>query len=210
MEQYGRSIQDVFKQVKSSERGLSQAEAERRLAENGRNALQEGKKRSKLLLFFAQFADLMTVILILAAILSAVLAFVTGDRTELADTGILLFVILLNAIVGFLQQYRADAAIEKLKKLSACEAKAVRGGKVVKVDAETLVVGDVIELEEGDRIPADCRVLRSENFRCDESMLTGESKPAKNMTVSSRVPRLRRAPIRRISGRSASRATRGA
>ena len=122
MEQYGRSIQDVFKQVKSSERGLSQAEAERRLAENGRNALQEGKKRSKLLLFFAQFADLMTVILILAAILSAVLAFVTGDRTELADTGILLFVILLNAIVGFLQQYRADAAIEKLKKLSACEA----------------------------------------------------------------------------------------
>ena len=179
MEQYGRSIQDVFKQVKSSERGLSQAEAERRLAENGRNALQEGKKRSKLLLFFAQFADLMTVILILAAILSAVLAFVTGDRTELADTGILLFVILLNAIVGFLQQYRADAAIEKLKKLSACEAKAVRGGKVVKVDAETLVVGDVIELEEGDRIPADCRVLRSENFRCDESMLTGESKPAK-------------------------------
>ena len=179
MEQYGRSIQDVFKQVKSSERGLSQAEAERRLAENGRNALQKGKKRSKLLLFFAQFADLMTVILILAAILSAVLAFVTGDRTELADTGILLFVILLNAIVGFLQQYRADAAIEKLKKLSACEAKAVRGGKVVKVDAETLVVGDVIELEEGDRIPADCRVLRSENFRCDESMLTGESKPAK-------------------------------
>ncbi len=179
MEQYGRSKQEVFAQTASGEGGLTQAEAERRLAKNGRNALQEGKKRSKLLLFFAQFADLMTIILILAALLSAVLAFVTGDRTELADTGILLFVILLNAVVGFLQQYRADAALEKLKKLSACEAKAVRSGKVVKLDAETLVVGDVVELEEGDRIPADCRVLASENFRCDESMLTGESKPAK-------------------------------
>ena len=179
MEQYGLGIREVFGQVRSDEGGLTQAEAERRLAQNGRNELQEGKKRSKLLLFLAQFADLMTVILILAAVLSAVLAFVTGDRTELADTGILLFVILLNAVVGFLQQYRADAAIEKLKKLSACEAKAVRGGRVVRVDAAALVVGDVIELEEGDRIPADCRILRSENFRCDESMLTGESRPVK-------------------------------
>ena len=176
MEQYGMSIQEVMATLKCGEEGLSAAEAERRLAQGGRNAIEEGKKRSKLLLFFSQFADLMTVILILAAVLSAVLAFVTGDRTELADTGILLFVILLNAVVGFLQQYRADAAIEKLKKLSACEAKAVRGGRVVKVDAETLVPGDVIELEEGDRVPADCRILSAENFRCDESMLTGESR----------------------------------
>lgn len=203
MEQYGASKEEVLRLVGSGEGGLSQAEAERRLAQNGRNVLQEGKKRSKLLLFLAQFADLMTIILICAAVLSAVLAFVTGDRTELADTGILLFVILLNAVVGFLQQYRADSAIEKLKKLSACEAKVVRGGKVVRIDAETLVVGDVVELEEGDRIPADCRVLSGENFRCDESSLTGESRPAKNMTASSRAARLPRARIRRITGRSA-------
>ena len=125
MEQYGRSKQEVLELTKSGEGGLTSAEAEKRLAQNGRNVLQEGKKRSKLLLFLAQFADLMTIILILAAALSAVLAFVTGDRTELADTGILLFVILLNAVVGFLQQYRADAAIEKLKKLSACEGHTV-------------------------------------------------------------------------------------
>ncbi len=179
MELYGESKQAVLEKLHASEAGLTQAEAERRLLKNGRNVLQEGKKRKKIALFFAQFADLMTIILILAAILSAVLAVVTGDRAELADTGILLFVILLNAVVGFLQQYRADAAIEKLRKLSACEAKAVRGGKVVKVDAETLVVGDVVELEEGDRIPADCRILYSENFRCDESMLTGESCPVR-------------------------------
>ncbi len=179
MELYGLGIREVMERLACGEGGLTPQEAERRLARNGRNALEEGKKKSKLLLFFAQFADLMTIILIAAAVLSAVLAFVTGDRSELADTGILLFVILLNAVVGFLQQYRADAAIEKLKKLSACEAKAVRGGKVVRIDAELLVAGDVIELEEGDRVPADCRVLRSENFRCDESMLTGESRPVR-------------------------------
>jgi len=121
----------------------------------------------------------MTIILICAAFLSAVLAFVTKDKNELADTGILLFIILLNAVVGFLQQYRADAAIENLKKLSVCEAKVIRDGRVIVINAEELVVGDIIELEEGDRIPADCRILRSENFRCDESALTGESKPVK-------------------------------
>ena len=163
----------------ADEGGLSQAEAERRLAEHGRNALKEGKKRSALGLFFAQFADLMTVILICAAVLSAVLAFITKDTAELADTGILLFVILLNAVVGFLQQYKADAAIEKLKKLSACEAKAVRDGKLVRLDAEELVAGDIVELEEGDRVPADCRVLMAEDFRCDESALTGESRPVR-------------------------------
>ena len=139
MEQYALSKEEVFRKCGSSEAGLSQAEAARRLAADGRNVLKEGKKRSKIGLFLAQFTDLMTVILICAAVLSAALAFVTKDGAELADTGILLFVILLNAVVGFLQQYKADAAIEKLKKLSACEAKAVRDGKLVRLDAEELV-----------------------------------------------------------------------
>ena len=165
--------------VQSGEGGLTEAEAARRLSLNGPNALKAEKKKSKIGLFFAQFKDLMTIILICAAFLSAVLAFVTKDKSELADTGILLFIILLNAIVGFLQQYRADAAIENLKKLSVCEAKVIRGGKVVKINAEELVVGDIVEIEEGDRIPADCRILHSENFRVDESALTGESRPVK-------------------------------
>ena len=179
MEQFTLPKEEVFRAVKSGEGGLTGAEAARRLAENGRNVLKEGKKRSRIGLFFAQFTDLMTIILILAALLSAVLAFVTKDRAELADTGILLFVILLNAVVGFLQQYKADAAIENLKKLSACEAKAVRDGRLLKLNAEELAVGDVIELEEGDRVPADCRVLEAEDLCCDESALTGESKPVR-------------------------------
>ena len=179
MEQYGSEIKKVFEAVEGSEQGLTSEEAQRRLAKNGRNALKEEKKKSKLGLFFMQFKDLMSIILIAAAFLSAVLAFITKDRNELVDTGILLFIILLNAIVGFIQQYRADAAIANLKKMSVCKAKVVRDGRVILIDAEELVVGDIVELEEGDMVPADCRILRSENFRTDESALTGESKPVK-------------------------------
>lgn len=179
MELYGLTKREALERVKGNEGGLAPEEAEKRLAQNGRNVLKAEKKKSLIGVFFAQFKDLMTIILICAAFLSAVLAFVTKDKNELADTGILLFIILLNAIVGFLQQYRADSAIENLKKLSANEAKVVRGGRVIRINAEELVVGDIIELEEGDRVPADCRILTSENFRCDESALTGESKPVK-------------------------------
>ncbi|MCI8499472.1 MAG: cation-translocating P-type ATPase [Clostridia bacterium] len=177
METYMLSAEQTLEKIKSKASGLSSEEARARLEKNGRNVFKEGKKRSKIALFFAQFKDLMTIILVLAAFLSAVLAFLTKDKNELVDTGILLFIILLNAVVGFLQQYRADKAIENLKKLSTCEAKVVRDGKLIVIDAEELVVGDVIELEEGDRIPADCRILESKDFRCDESTLTGESKP---------------------------------
>ena len=179
MEQYALTKKEVLGRLASGESGLTSSEAALRLDKKGANVLVEGKKKSKLLLFLAQFTDLMTVILIIAAALSAGLAVATGDRTELADTGILLFVILLNAVVGFFQQYRADTAIAKLKKLSACEASVVRDGKVVRVDAATLVTGDVIELGEGDRVPADCRILYAEEFYCDESMLTGESRPVR-------------------------------
>ena len=127
--------QEVLNTFLTSESGLTSQEAKKRLAENGRNALKEGKKKSKLLIFFEQFKDLMTISLVLAAFLSGVLAFVTGDKSELADTGILLFIIVLNAFVGFLQQYRADAAIEKLKQMSVTEAKVVRDGKIVVVNA---------------------------------------------------------------------------
>ncbi len=177
MEMYTLSAEETLEKTKSRANGLSSEEARARLEKNGRNVFREGKKKSKIALFFAQFKDLMTIILVLAAFLSAVLAFLTKDKNELVDTGILLFIILLNAVVGFLQQYRADKAIENLKKLSTCEAKVVRDGKLVVIDAEELVVGDIIELEEGDRIPADCRILESKDFRCDESTLTGESKP---------------------------------
>ncbi|MBD5636839.1 MAG: cation-translocating P-type ATPase [Clostridia bacterium] len=189
-EPYILKKQEVLKTFSTSEAGLSSEEAKKRLEQNGRNALKEGKKKSKILIFFEQFKDLMTIILVLAAFLSGVLAFVTGDKSELADTGILLFIIVLNAFVGFLQQYRADAALEKLKQMSVTEAKVVRDGKVVVINAEEVVVGDIVEIEEGDRIPADCRVLQSDDFRTDESALTGESRPVKKCDCIVTVPAL--------------------
>ena len=179
MEQYRLSVEEVLKEIHSTSVGLTSVEAAVRLEREGRNVIRVGKKRSKLRLFFAQFKDLMTLILIAAAVLSGVLAFLTRDTAELVDTGILLLIIVLNAVVGFLQEYRADSALEKLKKLSANEAKAVRDGKITVIDAEELVVGDLIELSEGDRVPADARILSSEDFRCDESALTGESVPVR-------------------------------
>ena len=190
MELYARPKQDALKTLNSTEGGLSEEEAERRLAAFGKNELKEGKRRSIPALFFAQFKDLMTLILVAAAVLSGVLAYVTGDRSELTDTAILLFIIVLNAAVGVVQQYRADSAIEKLKKLSTATAKVVRGGRVRLLPAALLVPGDVVEIEEGDRIPADCRILSSEGVKCDEAPLTGESRPVRKRDCTVKKPAL--------------------
>ena len=167
--------EETLTMLGSGELGIPQEEAEKRLRAFGENALRGKKKGGALRLFFAQFKDFMTILLICAAVVSAVIAYVTGDVHELADTGILLFIILLNTFVGFIQQYRADNAIEKLKKLSVCRVKTVRGGKDLLLESTALVPGDVIFLEEGDLVPADCRILSAEELRCDESALTGES-----------------------------------
>ena len=169
----------------TGEQGLTDAEAAARLAANGANSLPDKAKGGAFRLFLAQFKDVMTILLICAAVVSAVVAYITEDVHELADTGILLFIILLNTFVGFLQQYRADHAIETLKQNSVCRVKAVRGGKDVLLDSTALVPGDIVLLEEGDRVPADCRILTCEELRCDESSLTGESASAhKDSAVS--------------------------
>ena len=165
----------VLAALQTSETGIGEAEAARRLQQYGENALPARKKGGPFRLFLGQFKDFMTILLLCAAALSAAVAFATGDRAGLTDTGILLLIVLLNAVVGFIQQYRADTAVEKLDRLSVCRAKVVRGGRDILLDSRLLVPGDVIFLEEGDMVPADCRILRAEQLRCDESALTGES-----------------------------------
>ena len=165
----------VLAALQTSETGIGEAEAARRLQQYGENALPSRKKGGPFRLFLGQFKDFMTILLLCAAALSAAVAFATGDRGGLTDTGILLLIVLLNAVVGFIQQYRADTAVEKLDRLSVCRAKVVRGGRDLLLDSRLLVPGDVIFLEEGDMVPADCRILRAEQLRCDESALTGES-----------------------------------
>ncbi len=157
--------------------GLSERRAQSGLAQYGRNTLHKQKKSNVFALFFAQFKDVMIILLIAAAATSAVIAFLSGDSSDLTDTFIIVFIIFLNAIVGTVQQYRADKALEQLKKLSVCKAKVLREGKQQLLDSELLTVGDIVLLEEGDVVPADCRILEANGAFVDESALTGESLP---------------------------------
>ena len=161
--------------LKADERGLTREEVERRQAQFGRNELKEKKRASVVGLFFSQFGDVMTILLIIAAFISAVVAVVSGEKSDLADTAIIASIILLNAVVGTIQQYRADKAIEKLKKMSSSTARVRRDGAICEVDTAELTVGDIVLLEEGDVVPADMRVLKATELKCDEAALTGES-----------------------------------
>ena len=165
----------TLNKLKSSPSGLSRQEAASRLEKFGRNELEKGKNSGFFKLFFAQFKDFMTILLIVAAAVSGLIAFLSKDKNDLTDTFIILAIIFLNAVVGTVQQYRADKAIENLKKLSASSCKVRREGKEFVIPNEELTVGDIVLLEEGDVIPADCRIIECNSLTCDESALTGES-----------------------------------
>ena len=172
---YRSGAEEVLRELGSSPIGITAEEAGLRLRKYGKNALERGKKAGFFKLFISQFKDVMTILLIAAAAITATIAVISGDKSDLTDTFIILFIIFLNALVGAVQQYRADRAIENLKKLSVCTVKCRRGGKDVQTDSELLVPGDVITLSEGDMVPADCRILSCAALKCDESALTGES-----------------------------------
>ena len=165
----------VLKELGTGIGGLSDGEAEKRLKEYGKNAIESGKNAGVFRLFVSQFCDFMTILLIVAAAVSGVIAFISKDKNDLTDTFIILCIIFLNALVGTIQQFRADKAIENLKKLSASTCKVRRGGAEKIIPCENLTVGDVVLLEEGDVVPADCRVIEENALKCDEAALTGES-----------------------------------
>lgn len=171
------SAEQTMKDLGTSANGLTDEQAQKRLAQYGNNEIAQGKKSGIFKLFFAQFKDFMTLLLIVAGGISAVIAYLSKDKNDLTDTFIILFIIFLNAIVGTVQQYRADKAIENLKKLSAASVKVKRGGKESILDSTQVTIGDILLFEEGDIIPADCRIIECNNLKCDESPLTGESLP---------------------------------
>ncbi|MEX2531325.1 MAG: HAD-IC family P-type ATPase [Gemmatimonadota bacterium] len=152
------------------ERGLDRAEAERRLAEHGPNRLPEEPPESPLVRFLKQFHNVLIYVLLVAAGFTALLG-------EWIDTGIITAVVLVNAIVGFVQEGKAEEALEGIRRLLSLEAVVVRGGRRITLGAETLVPGDVVRLESGDRVPADMRILTARNARVEEALLTGESEP---------------------------------
>lgn len=163
-------IHSVISTLKTTAEGLTETDANKRLEEHGLNILQARQRKSAWWIFFSQFKDLMIIILTAAAIISGV----AGD---MADMVIILVIVLLNAIVGFIQEYRAEKAMDALKKMSAPHARVKRGKETKEIPASDLVPGDLVLLEAGDIVPADLRITESHALRMEEAALTGETVP---------------------------------
>ncbi len=181
MKEYLSSIEDVLKEQNSSEQGLTSSDAEKRLQQYGKNKLKEGKKASLFERFMKELADPMIIILIVAAAISGVTAFYEGE--SFTDVIIILAVVVINAVLGVVQESKAEAAIEALQEIAAATSKVLRDGKVVTLRSEDLVPGDVVLLEAGDAVPADGRIIESASMKIEEAALTGESVPV-NKIVS--------------------------
>lgn len=161
---------EVIKKLHSSEEGLSEAEAKKRLEKCGLNKLVEEKKLSVLKLFISQFTSFLIIILILAGIVSLLIG-------ESLNAIAIFVIVIINAILGFGQEYKAEKAMEALKKMTALKARVIRGGIVKEIDSTLLVAGDLVLLDTGDKVPADLRLVESTNLKIDEAVLTGESTP---------------------------------
>ncbi|MBR6728402.1 MAG: HAD-IC family P-type ATPase, partial [Clostridia bacterium] len=180
MKHYLKESNAVLDELQSTPEGLSEQEAAARLEKNGKNKLAEGKKESLLHRFFKQLAEPMTIILLVAAAVSAGLEIynaVTGKEWGVADVIIILAVVLINAVLGVFQESKAEKAIEALQEIAAATSKVIRGGKQITVHSEDLVVGDIIVLEAGDAVPADARIIECASMKIEEAALTGESVP---------------------------------
>lgn len=174
---YQIPIEEVLRQLKTTSNGLTQAEAERRLGIYGKNKITVEKKINVLGMLIGQFTELLVLVLIASGILSAFF----GDIT---DTIAIFAIVLLNGLLGFLQEYKAEKAIEALKKMGALKATVRRDGKLMEVEAENVVPGDIVVLEEGTKLPADMRFLEVVDTEVDEAILTGESHSvSKNLDV---------------------------
>ena len=175
MRYYLKSIDETLAEVSSASGGLTTDEAAERLEKNGRNKLAEAKKDSLLKRFMMQLADPMIIILIAAAMISGITSYYAGE--SFADVIIILAVVIINAVLGILQESKAEKAIEALQQMSAATSKVLRDGKVTHVKSEELVVGDIVILEAGDSIPADGRIIECASMKVEEAALTGESVP---------------------------------
>lgn len=170
-----QSIEQTFEFLGTNKDGLSVSAAEEKLLQTGPNELDEGKKKSIAVMLLAQFKDVMIIILMAAAVISGII----GDLT---DTIVILIIVVLNAIIGFIQEYRAEKAMQALKQMAVTQARVLRDGIVTWLPATDLVPGDVVLLEAGNSVPADLRIIESINLKIEEAALTGESHAIEKIT----------------------------
>ncbi len=176
---HDKTAQDTLSALSSDQNsGLSEQTAAQLLSQHGQNKLREKKKKSAIVRFLEQFKDVMIIILILAAIISFVVVCIEKNWGELFEPALILLIVILNAIMGVVQESKAERALDALKSMSAPHARVIRDGKESVIDAAMLVPGDIIKLEAGDFVPADARLIHSAGLKCEESALTGESVPS--------------------------------
>ena len=170
--------EEVLRKLSTDEKqGLTEKEVQERQAKYGKNKLQEKKKESFIVKFIKQFNDFMIIILIIASIISAVVSKMQGEN-DYVDSIIIIGIVVFNALMGVIQEAKAEKSIEALKQMTPQLAKTIRNGKTEEVNAEELVKGDIIILDAGNFVPADCRILESHNLKIEESSLTGETQGA--------------------------------
>lgn len=173
---YTKELNQVFNELNTRQGGLTEDEANKRLEKYGANNLKEKKKESLFIKFIKQFNDFMIIVLIIAAIISAIVAKTNGSG-DYIDSIIIIAIVIFNAIMGLIQEEKAEKSLEALKKMSAPNAKVRRNGKIQEIEASQVVPGDVVILEAGNYVPADCRLIDSYNLQIEESSLTGETLP---------------------------------
>jgi len=185
MEYYLKEAGTILKELDTGESGLTQEEAGRRLLEHGGNELSKEKKKTLIRRFLDQIINPMILILLVAAAISLFLAITGGGGLhEYAEVGVIFAVVILNSVLGVVQESKAEKAIEALQEMSAASARIRRGAVVTHVPARELVVGDIVLIEAGDAIPADMRLIRSASLQIEEAALTGESVPVEKSTCA--------------------------
>lgn len=173
MRYYNLNVEEVLKNLSTSRNGLSSSEVEKRLKKEGYNKLQDNKKQSNFLKFLNEFKDLMIIILIISSIISFIISLLNNE--SFTDSIIILAIVIINAILGFAQELKADKAIDSLKKMQVSKVKVKRNGNIYIINSEEIVRGDILVLEAGDTVPADARLIWEASLKVDESSLTGES-----------------------------------
>lgn len=175
MKFYSENISSTLNNLETDINGLSKSEVSARNSKHGLNKLPDEKRTSTFVKFLLQFKDVMVIILLIAAIISIVIAFIEKTYSDLFEGGVILFIVTINAIIGVIQEQKAENALQSLKQATEPFCKVIREGKLKKVKTSSLTIGDIVVLEAGDIVPADLRLIETHALKCDESTLTGES-----------------------------------